>query len=499
LTSGIDALRKASRFISSSGMGTFRWTLSLATAGLRNAAGFIRHHALGAFRSTLFLAAVMVILDHFSVLEWLDVFMLRLLPAAALHTAKADPAKPAKALVFTIQEELFETEFKSRSPIDRAVLKKHLEKLLEVYPDFRILAIDYDLSPNSTDPTEQDAQAALDTFLVSLVKSGKQVVLITHLRVVNRELCRLKIAWETTQYENGILFGDPALWHYNLFGVVVKFAERRDSFPAIALAAANGDGLPDMREHFTCPDPGSSSRQYVDQRMLQRINFSQAVGSVPICGLYERSGFEHCKDLLGRRLDTAEVIFFGGHYGRDDVYRTPLGETPGVAIQAYTYFSMLRPLETMTHWLALGIDIVWGIATGLIFHWIWQMFHNYRQQGKYGLEVILASMNFVFLIGVFAALVFLTAPLLARGLWINPALMFIGLFIDGYVAGVTATGAGGSGGVKSSHGPTSALYELIGIPGRGVSGWDHLFLWSLKIAVYWITVGMALYVLWTHH
>ena len=121
--------------------------------------------------------------------------MLRILPLVAPHTAKVDRARPAQALVFTIQQELFDTEFKSRSPIDRAVLLEYLRKLVDVYPTLKVLAIDYDLSPNDN-PAEQEAQVKLDTFLLSLIETGKKIVLIKHLPVQNRQLCELKGIWE---------------------------------------------------------------------------------------------------------------------------------------------------------------------------------------------------------------------------------------------------------------------------------------------------------------
>jgi hypothetical protein len=154
-----------------------------------------------------------------------------------------------------------------------------------------------------------------------------------------------------------------------------------------------------------------------------------------------------------------------------------LGDKPGVTIQAYTYFSMSQHLQ-QKYWRAWGFDILMGFFVGLIFHGIWQMFHYYRQQGRYARTVGLALGNFVILIVILLFLVVRMAPWLAQGIWINPAPMFIGLFIHSYVAAVTATGVG-SGSLRSK--------------------WDLLLSWSLKVAVFWITVGMAVCILWTHH
>jgi hypothetical protein len=474
-----------------------RWEKALPseTNALRKAARLIGQHWIHILRSALFLASVLVILDHLYVLEWLDVFILRVLHRGALNTATVDRVEPPQALVFTIGQELFETEFKSRSPIDRSVLQRYLEQLESIYPNFKVLAIDYDLSPNNDDPAEQETQAEFDAFLLSLSEvKQKKVVLIQHLPVKNRALCERKIAWQKEMYDKGILFGDPELLQYGTFGPVVKYVERQDSFPATVLAAMNDRGILGMR--FTCDELEPWSREPLGHKKVQPINFAQAVaeGSVKVCELRNLTEFQNCKIVFGEQIDAVEVIFFGGNYGKDDTYLTPLSETPGVTVQAYTYFSMVQPLE-QKHWQAWIIDIVAGFLAGIIFHMNWAMFHHYRQQGKFSPQVAMASLNFIILIGFLVAPVLLIARALTAGIWINPTPMFIGLYIDNYVAAVTATGEGVGHGSHAMDGFTAFFHKLFGIPGQNVSGWELFFHGALKITVFWITVGIALCIL----
>lgn len=422
--------------------------------------------------------------------------MLRVLPTAAPLTAQASRAAPAKVLVFTIQQELFETEFKSRSPIDRAVLQRYLEKLVEVYPAVKVLAIDYDLSPNDDDPAAQQVQAAFDAFLSSLVQAGKRVVLITHLPVANRKLCELKTAWEQEQYDKGILFGGSELLHYRLFGTVVKYAEREDSFPAAVRAAAHDGRV--TRPRFTCDDPQPSSRESFAHKGYRPINFGQAVGPVRRCELYKLSGFEQCKYLLSQGTEAAEVLFFGGHYGRDDTFMTPLGDTPGVAIQAYTYYSLVQPLH-QKHWQAWMIDVGMGVVAGFIFEGIWHGFHRARREAILARQLALALGNFVTLLGILVAVVAQFASWLIRGIWINPGPMFIGLYIHSYLATATATDQGGRHGPHTVHGLAFLLKQFAGIPGPQITGWDRRLHWLFKVAVFWITGLMAVYLLLAHH
>jgi hypothetical protein len=118
---------------------------------------------------------------------------------------------------------------------------------------------------------------------------------------------------------------------------------------------------------------------------------------VKVCELRELNDFEHCKRVFGEWTDAVEVIFFGGDYGKDDTHITPLGETPGVVVQAYTYFSMIQPRGEQSHWLAWAIDIGVGFAAGIIFHIVWYMFHHYHKQGRFAPQVVLVSMNFMLL------------------------------------------------------------------------------------------------------
>jgi len=487
---------------------------------------------ISVFRSALFLASLMVILEDHYVLEWLDVFMLRIVATFADYPNKEESVE---VLVFTIQEELFEKEFQSRIPIHRAVLRKYLQKLDEAYripefKNFKVLAIDYDLSPNNydkecsiQDPVEQELQDALDTFLLNFIKNGVKVVLIKHIPVKNLALCECKIKWEEEKYKQGILFGHSELLHYGLLGPVVKYAESEDSFPAIVLDAANDRRLPVMR--FTCDDAEQQARKDLRHASFYPINYVQVYNkrTVRVCELKDVNGFDDCKKYFENldkpsNPDKLSVIFFGGDYGKDDTYITLLGTRPGVTIQAYTYFSMHERLTSedgwawREAWFPWLFDIIAGSFVGVIFHWIWHKFHQSRRNHKFTPQVIYASINFLMLIAILVFLVKkVAAPLLAGGRWINPALIVIGLFIHSYVATAITASEAQAPDSKKPH-AVPLLYTLVGalfgIPksllgdegkDRSPSTGDLLLHGALKIAVFWTVLGLAVYILVTHH
>ena len=301
------------------------------------------------------------------------------------------------------------------------------------------------------------------------------------------------------------MFGNPDLLHYDL-GLVVKYAKREDSFPAVVsaaekLAAGKEAILPPMQ--FTCGDSKPSSHK-AGKKTVRLINFSHGVDSIKVCALAVLKTFEKCKNYwtdAGTKPDEVKVIFFGGHYERDDIYLTPIGEKPGVTIQAYTYFSWGKPLEPVSPWLAWVIEIGLGFVGGLLFHGTWLLFHYCRRKGWFALQVILALANFMYLIDILFILGHWIARLLAQGIWLHPVPMFVGLFLDSYIATATATGTGRAHGGHAATTPAPSLpHRLFGIPGPEVSGWDLTFHRVLKIGVFLITIGLAICsMLWLPH
>jgi hypothetical protein len=471
-------------------------------------------------RSAVFLASIMVILEHHYVLEWLDVVMIRIVTAVYQRTPAEEPIE---ALVFTIEEGLFETEFKARTPIDRKKLREYLERLVDTYKPsefdkFKVLAIDYDLSPSNynaklyeeknqcdiDDPAEKESQESIDNFLADLVTglvTGKElsVVLIEPLPVSNPYLCECKKRWQQDREKQGILFGNPTLLQFGLLGPVMKYTEYtgyKDGFPTVALTAKKD-----------CEKEDPQSSKALKHASLYPINYVQAYtkGAVQVCELNDDRSFDECKRYFSKNIHKnknihcVRAIFFGGDYGKDDTYVTPLGAMPGVTVQAYTYFSIAERLKPHPWWVrwkplfAWLFDIVLGFWIGLIFHLIWQKFHDSRRRHEFSGQAGWAAGNFLVLIACFALLMFIAIPLLNWGIWLNPALIVIGLFIDSYITAITT-------GTHTSASFTSSLYPLFGIPGHSVVLRRDLFFHGLlKIAIFWIVVGLALYMLITHH
>ena len=541
---------------------------------LKNAAEFAWHHKVHTFRSALFLASMMLVLDQFYWFEWLNVFLFRVISTIAQPSVESNETGRTEVLVFTIQEDLFETEFKSRSPIDRKVLYKVLEKLTKAFPpsefkEFKVLAIDYDLSPNNydldkyrskkeciiADKEEENAQNDLDNFLRKWVIGeegdiGKRVVLINHIPVKNQIICECKKKWEqdkvnegTRRLKNGevsqgILFGQPDILHYGLLGPVMKYAKGNNSFPEVVDAAEKGQEAP--LTQFPCTPAASLRRQFGD-KTFKPLNFFTN-GAVKTYGLDDLNAPQFYREYVGERANDVKVIFFGGNYGRDDIYVTPIGERPGVTIHAYTYYSINDPVHE-PHWKAWVLDIGLGFFSGLIFHIIWHLFHHSRAKGALAAQVGLTVLNFLVLGGILVVLVHYFARLLSLGLWLSPGPMLIGLFIDSYVASATGYEASnpaireGDGhdtpsvlvegiwfrmrliftdlfiersiasniaaGKRGAHGFTLLLCQFFGVPNgvpnQDMQWWDFLIYGILKIAVFWMIIGIAVYIIVTAH
>jgi hypothetical protein len=240
--------------------------------------------------------------------------------------------------------------------------------------------------------------------------------LINHIPVKNQILCECKKKWEQEITDLGIkssnnqgeltqhiLFGNSEVLHYGPLGPVVKYRESEESFPAIILAAANGHAYSAPRTACKALEP--SLGLYPNQKpvqSIQRIEFARAHtdGAIRVCPLKDteltdvklknnsNNEFKTCQKYFGAALNSVRVILFGGDYGRDDTYVTPLGVKPGVAVHAYTFFSISKRLLSAHGWLQWkkwfpwGFDIILGLGSGFAFHWIWHKFHYYRRLNR---------------------------------------------------------------------------------------------------------------------
>src|SRR5262245_7179997 len=176
------------------------------------------YHWAHALMATGLLASLTVLYED-PVLEWLDVAMLRIVPefenswvGPILRTlgwspsfSAMDPAKSLKVLVLTIEQPYFDKAFGGRAPIPRKEFLDLLNEAKTVFfdrdvPDGarvpRVLAIDYDLSPDPKASSEEsERQRQLETFLerfaASKGKDGERrtVLLIHHLDDFDEESC----------------------------------------------------------------------------------------------------------------------------------------------------------------------------------------------------------------------------------------------------------------------------------------------------------------------
>jgi CHASE2 domain-containing sensor protein len=481
-------------------------------------------------RTAAFLASVMALLHVAGYLEGLDALVLK----GVSHIVPDQPVdakgQKAPALVFTIQEQLFETKFNSRTPIDRTAFLELLGKIVCAYPSVAVLAIDYDLSPNGDDTHGQEQ---LNTFLLSLnaefvcscdargdelshdKENKKHVILINHFPAKTEEREKVKADWKIKMEDGGILFADGNLWYHGLVGAVLKYQNRGETLAALACIKAD-----QARKARANTEPERAGAKNAPQcppsfdGEPKLINFRKATANVRECPLEVEASLAWCKEHLKEMKP--DVIFIGGRYAGRDEYTTPAGEKPGVMLHAYIYHSMRDPLNEKL-WQAWLGEIVIGALIGLAFHVIWMRFHA-KKPDEVAARAVLAALNIGLFIAI-AILIILPMPwLIKSGWWINPGPILIGLFIDSHVAAAISAchQAPPQARHEANHGRRANCWRWLGKALLGLDApvvnrrnWqamkqlkfnqDFVAHVMLKFVIFWLVFAFAAGAVFSHH
>lgn len=403
---------------------------------------FARH-----LKAAVFIASAVLLVDRSGLLERPTVEALRwswgvsetLFGRDRLATA-SDSGVDGGSRVFTITDLLYEQTYGQRSPLDRDALHRLFKDILcKDHGPPSVLAIDLDLSPGPAGTTESETR--LYDFLKApdcgddLPRQGTEMVLITPMKVRDKDLVRTKHEWMCEMcVADHIRFGLPYI--YNVGGAVLKLREDPRLFPRQVHAAACRRGTWDCRPETPpsdCTDIGSicdvcaaGDYRYVNARAdddlcrrFSPLSFKafEAVEPVPL-----RS------EQLGPDLDhlASRVVFVGGSYGVTDKYQTPVGTLAGVHLHAASAFSLAVPVRNFNHAVSYILEI---LASTLFGAAAYVLARKYRTTGSLpwlGANILIPSM--------LAVIYFIAAGwLLTFNVWLNPAPLVIGMEIHAWL------------------------------------------------------------------
>lgn len=428
------------------------------------------HHAItaGAIVGATYLATVS---------GWLELpdglWLSALQRFAAVDTSPAADNSVPSIVVATIGPAAYTTDFEATSPLRRPVVAAHLDRWILDGPSG--IAIDLDLVP----PVCVSEADDLDRTLDGALSRGVQVFLIAPLGIGGSdETCTRR--WMTARCESGVMFGYPDV--QRRWGATLRYAE---AYPSLGRVVRQwfDDGGPrfggELKGRGLDSTPGESGRLALQERSELCVQLRSNVGLETIRdSLWEaaqhaeappidmRAGFP-CRELTlpqacsreragldrvgARVLSSApwpkslqrQVVFLGGAYDPKDTLATSVGSVTGVVVHAAIARSNLR---NVGHGRAFLIELVGGGLLGWALLRLWRRLYDAHAQyqrlvtaSAFSWRGALRSLTHVIrsvamIIG--ACLGFLSAATifswneLAKGVWLSPAPMALGMLID---------------------------------------------------------------------
>lgn len=423
--------------------------------------------------------------------------------AQPLTSAWRDNPRPTLA-VLKIDPWTFRHEFNGMQPLDRCVLKCHIEKLLELRPDLQQLGLDLDLSPTRQPALDQCTDQIVD-MLKRQKDKGLQATLIIPVDKQDREE---SAAWREAVKDAGLAMADPRV--VREFGIVRRHWKNDGRCPtlgqalavadtaeaaasahasAVASAAACYEPKRDLDELHTQPHATKAERfisyhalirgAWVpglreDQQMLRLGEQIEAVGSLP----------------------NIRRVILGADFDASDEHLTPVGPLAGVEVHAAV---ALQPDEKANHVIGLVIDVFFGLLCGWGVHKVWTRYFSQLlgdghqrptlsgQALAYGWPTLLMAawlVLVVFLLPLGSLLV-----LLWWTVWINPVPMLVGMTVDAFVLGSLASAIHHAG------------HQVEPLPDPERSRWKNVaacLLSRLPALAWWLVLVLAAVKLFLH-
>ena len=395
--------------------------------------------------SVFFAAFLSLILEHFGMLKLLAKFSVLVVSSMAAHAPSQPVAiKSETPVVVVLGNADFVSRYGERNPLDRCEMALDIGRILKKLPTR--IAVDFDLSPISNpSDKEQKCQAQLEQVLAA---NTGTLVLLTPFAVTSEPLMQVKHQWMTTQCRLGLHFADGTL--EQSLGMVTEHSVGDDpaSFSRMAEQLHTGfstyvcDQIAQVTEPQANrwvnegwrPDAQATPAQNTESEPLNLRALTKTVAVIDIGSAV----FAQLPHLEG------SPVLFGGDWGRDDSFLTPIGTQAGVVLHAARFASLVDPVKPLAlYWAVLG-----DIVVGLSFAWVIAQFlkvyvNTKRFDLRYQHGVIptsfgaLAMFTFMLAFAVLVLFFFLVADYLFsfHGIVIAPLIIALSMLIDGFISG----------------------------------------------------------------
>ena len=388
----------------------------------------VRHYLLTEWPSAVLVAALVFILHHHS--DWLKAVDGYAFLGIGRQAFVNHLATSKRAVVVEIDQGSFEKRYQERSPLSRCRLHEDLKLIYNAKPD--LVAIDIDISPSvwgdkllDEAKCQEDLNAMIET---EKTNSNTTTVIMEPFPVSDHapELKAAKKEWVKRMELAKVRFGDAKV-PVN-YGLVIKQYAGIKWFATQARAVTfPPSGQSQAPKHFLHIDPRRYAELYVQKLgdLREPKNLAEDLSTL-LTNTKQAGISEH----------PYRVVFFGGAYGKDDIFETPLGQLYGVEIQAATYLS--EGLKEHLQFDLLG-DIVIAIVFGIVIAVCWERYFAWRISNDAGDRQRAPIWILCLIVSVFVLTLVITDGslfiLMKWGVWLSPVPIAIGMLIDSFVSG----------------------------------------------------------------
>ncbi|MGK5079242.1 CHASE2 domain-containing protein [Janthinobacterium sp. HLX7-2] len=432
------------------------------------------HHVIGAS----LIAALMLVLEGFHVLEWLDAAMLRAsAEQGQLLNWGKDPGAAYRPGIIEIDQPAFEQVFDEREPLERSRLQQLLANVAQ--RGARVLAIDLDLAPamyEQANERHKPGERPLDRLLDQLAADGHQLVLI----LPEQSAQNANLPWIRARCAAGVHFASPQI--RERMGAVTRIELKSPVLAAVAFELAHGKQQQEQNQ----PMPAVLSEQKEGYRLADRVcQLARRTGSEKELARWAFEPVIHgdAKDAAEQNAVTApfhpaavapafldptrvrvrlldgragvaadaprkKVLYIGATYDVRDRYTTAEGEQAGLHLHAAAHTSLGIGTADVNKYVVFVADIVIGVLLGCLFGGLWTLYgraelaidkrmagqdiSRLQQMGTlaefYGIRLMLVLVwASPFAIGALA--IYLSRGLLEQGWWVNPGPLIAGMFL----------------------------------------------------------------------
>jgi len=413
-----------------------------AAARLRRLYTHLRHHFIASWPKALLVTAVATILDM--QLKWLEplqqaVFVV-IANYVALHGSNPTPERP-RVEVVEIDEPAFAQVYNSESPLSRCRLFEQLHAIYEAEPN--VVAVDLDLSAADVQPgavptgtpacaVGTECEVECEAKLYEEIRRATQEGISTVLLAPQGEAARKGLRSALSLRPPGrILVADGRLPVTN--GFTLGYFRTAQSFTEVVRTLSE-----ETRDRY---DDELPSSVHLDPRA-----YRDGVNPLPISKyLLPQAHLASLTDTIKsdfiEHRDSTRVVFFGGAYGRDDLFVSAVGPVYGVEAHAAAY---MTDRVTPGRICEFVFDLLLAFTFGLFIDRFWERYFrdfdgpdaHYRYTAGWR---ILGFTAVVLLAGAGISL----ATLLCfdwRDLWISPLSLAATMLFDSFIGGLLTAG-----------------------------------------------------------